>query len=122
MVTARIATFVLAACLVLGCAASGERPGDAPLLKGWVQAAGEIRVYPRRGDLGKLYDQTCVSGVMTESRMLPRAMLNRYVAVYGTWISANDLDEMTLRGETIGAENYCGGERLFIADRIVAID
>ena len=59
---------------------------------------------------------------MTRSRTLPLAMNDQYVAVYGTWISADELNAMTLRGESIGAENYCDGERLFIAERIVALD
>jgi hypothetical protein len=49
-------------------------------------------------------------------------MNDQYVAVYGTWISADELNAMALRGESVGAENYCGGERLFIAERIVALD
>ena len=122
MPTGRVAIFLLAVCLVSACAARGERSGDAPLLKGWAQAAGEIRIYARREDLGKLYDRTCVSGVMSRSRTLPPAMRNRYVAVYGAWISADELYEMTLRGVSIGAENYCAGERLFVAERIVALD
>jgi hypothetical protein len=92
------------------------------LLEGWVQAAGEIRVYARREDLGNLYDRTCVSGVMARSRTLPLPMNNHYVAVYGTWISADELNAMALRGESVGAKNYCSGERLFIAERIVALD
>jgi len=116
-----LATF-LAACLISACAVPRDKSSDAPLLKGWAQAAGEIRIYERRQDLGHLYDQTCVSGVMTRSRTLPLNMRNRYVAVYGTWISAAALSERTARFESIGAENYCGGERLFIAERIVVLE
>jgi hypothetical protein len=49
-------------------------------------------------------------------------MNDQHVAVYGAWISADKLNVKALRGESIGAENYCGGERLFIAERIVALD
>jgi len=117
-----VATILLTTCLIFACAAPGERSGNKPLLEGWAQAAGEIRVYARREDLGNLYDRTCVSGVMSRSRTLPLAMNDQYVAVYGTWISAAELNAMTLRGESVGAENYCAGERLFIAERIVAVD
>ena len=108
MSTGRIATILLAACVNFACTAPGERSGNTPLLEGWAQAAGEVRIYGRREDLG--------------SRTLPPAINDQYVAVYGTWISVAELNAMTLRGESVGAENYCGGERLFIAERIVAVD
>jgi hypothetical protein len=79
-------------------------------------------VYARQKDIGNLYDRTCVSGVLTGSRTLPASMRNRYVAVYGSWLNASTLYEMSLRGQSIGAENYCNADRLFLADRIVALD
>jgi hypothetical protein len=122
MATGRVEPLLLTVCLVSACAAPGERLGEAPLLKGWAQGSGEIRIYGRQEDLGNFYDGTCISGVMSRGRMLSHAMSRRHVAVYGTWLSAGELYEMLLRGVSIGAENYCGGERLFIAERIIALD
>ncbi len=122
MPTGRIGALLLTACLISACTTLREQSGGVPLLKGWAQASGEIRIYAERRNLGHLYDQTCVSGVMTESRMLPDAMRNRYVAVYGRWMSVAALEEMIVRGVSIGAENYCAGDRLFIAERIVVLD
>jgi len=88
---------------------------------GWVQAAGEVRIYPRKADLGKLYDGSCTSGAMTNRRTMPKSFNNHYVAVYGTFIDAQEIRQMTLQGASIGVENYCGSPKIAIISRIERI-
>jgi hypothetical protein len=91
---------------------------DELIAMGWIQAAGEVRIYPRKADLGKLYDGSCTSGAMTNRRTMPKSFNNHYVAVYGTFIDAQEIRDMTLQGASIGVENYCGSPRIAIISRI----
>jgi hypothetical protein len=91
------------------------------LLKGWIQAAGEVRIYARHDDLGRLFDGSCVSGAMTRRRTLPDNLQNQYVAIYGSWISANELAKMAANLESIGVENYCSSPRIALIERVVLL-
>jgi len=91
------------------------------LAKGWIQAAGEIRLYRNRADLGRLYDGSCISGVMTHKRTLPNQLQNRYVAIYGSWITKESLYEMAVHLKSIGVENYCNGTRIALIERVVPL-
>jgi hypothetical protein len=89
---------------------------------GWVQAAGEVRIYARKADLGKLYDGSCISGLMTHGRTMPKKFANRHVAVYGTLVDSKEFDEMTLQFIITGVENYCNSPEIAIITRIVPVN
>jgi hypothetical protein len=113
---------LISACVFCPIHAQSEEPETVALLaKGWVQAAGEIRIYRNRADLGHLYDGSCISGVMTQGRSLPDHLQNHYVAIWGSWITAEDLHEMTAKGESIGVENHCNGTRIALITRVVPL-
>ena len=115
--------FALAACAALTAvsAETTREPDSVLLVKGWVQAAGELRIYPSRKDLGHLYDGSCVSGVLSNGRTLPAHLQNQHVAAYGAWMSSDELSAMTVRGESIGVENYCGGPKIAIIAKLVPL-
>ena len=117
-----IARALISACALWSIHAQSEEPETVTLLaKGWVQAAGEIRIYRNLADLGHLYDGSCISGVMTQGRKLPGDLQNHYVAIYGSWIRAEDLHAMTAKGESIGVENYCNSTRIALITRVVPL-
>jgi hypothetical protein len=112
----------LIVCAVSAAQAPPEKTASPVLLlKGWVQANGEIRIYAHHRDLGQLYDGSCTSGVMTRSRTLPDSLQNRYVAVYGSWMSAGELEKMAANLVSIGVENYCSSARIAIIERVVPL-
>jgi hypothetical protein len=100
-------------------AAVASPPPEPPIASGWAQAAGEVRIYPKRADLGKLYDGSCTSGFFKNGATLPEKLQNRRVRVYGSTMNRADLGAMTLRGETVGAENYCNSENILVITRVV---
>jgi hypothetical protein len=101
---------------------SGQAPKDHLIAVGWVQAAGEIRIYSRQADLGKLYDGTCISGVMTERRTMPASLQSQHVSVYGTLVDAREFDQKAQQLVTTGVENYCSSEKIAIITRLVEAD
>jgi hypothetical protein len=101
-----------------GARQESQESDDELIAMGWVQAAGEVRIYPQKADLGKLYDGSCTSGAMTNHRTMPKRFNNHYVAVYGTFIDAQEIRDMTLLGASIGVENYCGSPKIAIISRI----
>jgi hypothetical protein len=107
-----------------GCsttAAARRGADDALIAMGWVQAQGEVRIYPQKADLGSLYEGKCTSGVMTGSRLMPKKFSNHYVAVYGRLVDARELEEEILRGITSGVENYCNSPQIAIITRIESV-
>jgi hypothetical protein len=101
------------------CGQSDRGIGERPVAVGWVQAAGEIRIYSRMEDLGNLYDGSCISGVMVNGQTLPDRLQNKHVWVYGTLVEAKDFYDRTAKGVTSGVENYCASLKIAIITRIV---
>jgi hypothetical protein len=110
---------VVAVILTSTNAHSQQPPKGEPIAEGWVQSAGEIRIYAHKSDLGKLYDGSCISGVMSDRRTMPKKFKNRHVLVYGTLIAARELHDMTLHGYSIGVENYCNSNKIAIISLLV---
>src|ERR1700722_4484497 len=98
---------------------SEDKSKDQLIAVGWVQAAGEIHIYAHRSDLGKLYDGSCLTGVMTERRTMPAEFRNRRVSVYGSLVEAKEFSQMTARGFITGVENYCNSPKIAIITRLV---
>ena len=96
-----LALFVL---LLAQCPARAA--GPKLLAKGWVQAAGEIRVYRHRADLGRLYDGSCISGVMTRGRALQINCRTTTLRFIDSGSQRQPLSEwLTIQLESIGVEN-----------------
>jgi hypothetical protein len=50
---------------------------------------------------------------------MPKRLANKRVKVYGRYITAEELDTLYYdRGIQVGVENYCGGDKLVVIDRI----
>lgn len=111
--------FVPVICMLNAVACAHNETREQLVAVGWVQAAGEIRIYARQSDLGKLYDGSCISGVMTGGRTLPEKLQNSFVSVYGKLVDARELDELALQGITVGVENYCNSPKIAIVTRVV---
>jgi hypothetical protein len=92
---------------------------NQPIAEGWVEAAGEVRIYPRQGDLGRLYDKSCISGVMTQRRTRPRQFSRQYVRAYGILIDRSEVDNMAAHLSSIGVENDCNSDQIAIISRLV---
>jgi hypothetical protein len=112
--------------LVAGCLGQALRPAysqgassERLIAVGWVQAAGEIFIYARKSDLGRLYDGSCISGVMTNRRTLPKKLNNHHVRVYGRLMDSKELDDLVVQGISLGVENYCNSAKIAIITRIV---
>lgn len=114
---------IVGACMTLcWCAGAGRAAAaEKPVIVGWMQAAGEIRIYPRREDLGTLYSGKCMSGILPSRREAPRSWKNSRVAVYGTLISWASVAEQRARGITMGLDNYCGGDQVIMITRMVRV-
>jgi hypothetical protein len=108
-------------CFVIVTGNSADRGEEHLITVGWVQAAGEIHIYAHRSDLGRLYDGTCLTGVMTDGRTMPAEFQNRRVSVYGTLVDAKEFSDMTVRGVSTGVENYCGSAKIAIITRLVPV-
>jgi len=118
------ATLWFAAALTC-CTTAGHSdaaPKEQLIAVGWVQAAGEIRIYAHSSDLGKLYDRSCISGLMTEGRTLPPEFQNRRMTVYGTLVDAKEIDKFALHAISVGVENYCNSPKIAIITRLVVAD
>jgi len=104
----------------VSAACAQSAPLDEQLVAvGWVQAAGEVRIYSRKEDLGKLYDASCVSGVIVKGQTLPSRLQNRHVSVYGMLVDVEQFNQMALKGITAGIGNYCNSSKIAIITRIV---
>ena len=112
------AILTLVASIGATCAQPEQKLDEHLIAVGWVQAAGEIRIYTQKEDLGRLYDGSCISGTMTNGRAMPSRLQNQHVSVYGTLMDAEKLHEMTLQGISIGVENYCNSSKIAIITRI----
>jgi len=119
--------FVFFVVVTLGClpgmgSNAEEKDGEKPIAVGWVQAAGEIRIYFHKSDLGRLYDGSCLSGVMTRGRTMPPELQNHRVYAYGKLLDAKELSDATKRGISIGVENYCNSPKIALIERLVPAD
>ena len=115
----RAGFLALTACCS-ACAEYETRP-EEPIAVGWVQSAGEVRIYPRKEDLGKLYDMVCVSGVMSNGRLMPSRFRNQHVSVYGILVDADAFYQQALNGATAGVENYCNSSKIAVITRMVKV-
>ena len=106
-------------CFTVIAGPSKEQTKEQLIAVGWVQAAGEIHIYVHRSDLGRLYDGSCLTGVMTGGRTMPAELQNRRVSVYGTLVDAKEFSDMTVRGISAGVENYCNSPKIAIITRLV---
>jgi hypothetical protein len=119
----RVFASVPVALVVSAACGQPERAGEEQLLAvGWVQAAGEVRIYSRKEDLGNLYDASCISGVMVNRQTMPDRLQNKRVAVYGSFIDAEQIYAKALQGITSGVENYCGSSTIAIITRIEEVE
>ena len=112
------AVLAFVAGISTACGQSEQKLDEHLIAVGWVQAAGEVRIYARKEDLGKLYDGSCISGAMMYGRTMHARLQNQYVSVYGTFLDVEKLHEMTLQGISIGVENYCNSSKIAIITRI----
>jgi len=100
-------------------AASRTKSRPRPVASGWVQAVGEVRVYPRRVDLGKLGGGVCVSGIMSRGRTMPVSFRNRFVIVYGDLLDSRAFESTRLGSESVGLQNYCGSTKVLLIEKLV---
>ena len=89
------------------------------IANGWVQGAGEIRIYANKADLGKRYEGVCTSGLMTHGRTMPAKYQNQFVAVYGRLVDEQTFTKLLAQGFSAGLENQCGGRQIAIIERLV---
>lgn len=120
---ASIASSVIVTATLLVTAITGggwARPShsDRLLVTGWAVAHGEIRIYPRREDVGRLFDGSCISGVMTHGRQMPANLQNRRVAAYGSFMSVAALNYATAHGASIGVANNCASTRIALISHL----
>jgi len=115
-----LAFAIVSICLICTVGCAHQASNEQLIAVGWVQAAGEIFIYAHKSDLGKLYDGSCISGVMTRGRKMPEKFNGHLVSVYGKLMDEEDLRGFTLRGISIGVENYCNSPKIAIITRIVA--
>jgi hypothetical protein len=121
--TLRVFASVSVTLVVSAACGQPERAREEQFLAvGWVQAAGEVRIYSRKEDLGNLYDGSCISGVMVNGQTLPDRLQNRRVSVYGSFIEAEHIYAKALQGITAGVENYCGSSKIAIITRIEEVE
>jgi diaminopimelate epimerase len=101
--------------------ADGTPSNNNLVAVGWVQFAGELRIYPKREDMGKLYDKSCISGMMAAHATKNVKKYNgRHVTVYGELVDWSSFEEKIGQGWSFrGLENYCSSEKVAIISRIV---
>ena len=117
----RYCMVVLATLLPVTSRASEANTGRMPRVTtiiGWLQVAGEGRVYKHRGQMGRLYDGTCISGVMRNGKTIEKGANNRKVRATGIlyhW-PLGPSDGLT---HIMGMENYCGNVKVMLIDKVV---
>ena len=115
------AVLAFVAGISTACGQSEQKLDEHLIAVGWVQAAGEVRIYARKEDLGKLYDASCISGAMVNRQTMSARLQNQHVSVYGTLVDAKEFDQMALHGINAGIENYCNSSNIAIITRIIEI-
>ena len=107
----------LAACAHTDGAAGVEPAGDS--LTGWITFRGEFLLYPRREDIGRTFDETCVSGTFARRQQYAaaaRRFEGKHVRIQGTLLPADHYFSETGLGQPI--ENYCASKQVLIATGI----
>jgi hypothetical protein len=107
------------ACVARTPVSSSWQDGSRVSLTGWLQRAGEYRLYFHRRDLGALYTGKCLSGSVLLGEVSDRAqrLLGRRVVVdailreYANFDSGDATTGFVVRD----VQNYCGSRFIFHA-------
>jgi hypothetical protein len=120
----RIAVFCLTALGLSACKSLAEAqspPTPQDTISGWIIFRSEFLIYPERVDIGRVGDQSCISGIFdiqSKSKAAYRRFNKRYVKVTGQLLSEKTY--FTESGLGQRAENYCASDRIMIATKIEA--
>lgn len=115
----------LVCTMLLGCASTPHPQASddgAFEVTGWIFLKGELRIYERKEDIGKLFDGSCISGIL--SRQLSRTDARDRFDGMRVRIRATDLGPDALGSNEGGFyyssfENYCASSRILLVQRII---
>lgn len=95
---------------------------QAATFDGWITFSGEFQLYPKRENVGRLYDRTCISGYFRTKRQqiaAARRYAGKHVRIEGSLIPLSQYWSPAELGSPV--ENYCDSVNVLVARSITTL-